>query len=298
MQEVERYNRLLKASEDATIALIKYTLNKSFNRLVRRVRQHLKNPERTGVVNRNLLLLQDLNTLIPAVNPNSADEYDRLFTSLLQQSSNYGIDVAKLTTPEFRDRQINVSIPLDAVVAQAKQAHGYLRKHGEVFAQTSTEIVMKGLIEGRPTDLVIKEMRDRLGVTKSRAAVIVRTESLRSYAAATDTYYAQMGIDYVSWYVGADERACPACTPRAGLIYKRSEVKIPLHPQCRCYLAPYDPTLAVVDQQHREAPMKHRQAVAKEKGLRKLPDPSILNQAPPGLFEERTPAAVSQSTLT
>ena len=298
MESVERYNALLKKSEDSTIRLLNFTLDKSFNRLVRRVRQHLKNPDKREVINRNLLVLQDLSTLVPAVNPNSADAYDQLFIRLLKQSADYGIDVGKLTTPEFRDRQINVSIPLEAVAAQAKQAHGYLRKHGEVFAQTATEIVMKGMIEGRPTDLVIKEMRDRLGVTQSRAAVIVRTESIRSYATATDTYYSQMGIDYVSWYVGADERACPACTPRAGLIYKRSEVKIPLHPQCRCYLAPYDPTLAVVDQQHREAPMKHRQAVAKEKGLRKLPDPSILNQAPPGLFEERTPAAVSQSTLT
>ena len=297
MQEVERYNSLLKTAEAKTIRLLEYTLDKSFNRLVRRIRQHLKYPERRGVIDRNLLVLQDLSSLIPAVNPNQVDGYDRIFNNLLQTSSSYGIDVARLTTKEFRERAISASVPLEAVLAAAKQAHGYLRKHGETFAQTSAVVVGQGLAEGRPTESIVRDMQMRLNVTKARARVIVRTESIRAYGEATNQYYAQMGLDYVSWYATSDDRVCPYCSPRAGLIYERSAVKVPLHPQCRCFLAPYDPELAERDEQHRNGPINHRNEVAEETGVKKLPDPSILNKVPAGFFEQRIPLPVQPNQI-
>ena len=292
MNSVERFNLRLKRSEDAVIKLLDYTLTKSFKRLVKRVRQHLRYPEKKDVVSRNLLVLQEMNTLIPAVNPNGADAYDAIFYNLLNTSGTYGYDVAKILTTDFADRQINATVPIEATMAAAKTAHGYLRKHGQTFAETTTEIVMKGIAEGRPTDKVVKEMQDRLNVTKSRARMIVRTESLRAYNDASNDYYAQMGIDQVSWYCTSDDRACPWCSPRAGLIYKRSEVSCPIHPQCRCYLSPYSPELASIDKRHKEAPALHRKEVEQETG-RKMPDPSVLNRA--SVFEQVAPRPITSS---
>ena len=297
MQTLERYNQLLKVSEANVIKLLNTAIDFSFKRLVKRVRQHLNQPEKINTVNRNLLVLQDLNTLIPAVDPNKADVYDNIFYKLLNTSTTYGLDVARITTAEFADKQINASIPLEAVAAQAKQAHGYLRKHGQVFAETSTEIVMKGMIEGRPTDKIVQEMQYRLNVTKSRARMIVKTESLRSYNEAADQYYAQLGVEYVSWYATSDDRTCPYCSPRAGLIYKRTEVKVPLHVQCRCVLSPYSPELAEIDSNHREAPSRHRKEVEQETG-RQLKDPaSVLNKFPAGFFEQVSPTPVQPTSL-
>lgn len=294
MQILERYNKLLKASEAASIKLLNFAIDQSFKHLVKRVKQHLNQPEKINTVNRNLLVLQDLNTLIPAVNPNKADVYDNIFYKLLNTSNVYGIDVAKITTAEFADTQINASIPLEAVAAQAKQAHGYLRKHGQVFAETSAEIVMKGMLEGSPTDKIVQEMQQRLNVTKSRARMIVRTESLRSYNEAADNYYATLGVETVSWYATSDDRVCEWCAPRAGLLYKRTEVNVPIHPQCRCVLVPYSPDLAEIDEQHRSAPARHRAEVEAETG-RRLEDPSsILNRA--SVFETVAPVPVTQTS--
>lgn len=285
---------MLKVSEANVIKLLNTAIDFSFKRLVKRVRQHLNYPEKINTVNRNLLVLQDLNTLIPAVDPNKADAYDKIFYKLINTSSIYGLDVAKITTEDFRDRQINASIPLEAVAAQAKQAKGYLRKHGQIFAETSTEIVMKGMLEGRPTDKVVQEMRQRLNVTKSRARMIVRTESIRSYAEAADNYYAQLGVETVSWYATSDDRVCEWCAPRAGLLYKRTEVTVPIHPQCRCVLVPYSADLAEIDEQHRSAPARHRAEVEAETG-RLLEDPSsILNRA--SVFETVAPVPVTQTS--
>lgn len=293
MQSVEKYNRLLKTAEQSAIKLLNFALDKSFKRLAKRTRQHLNYPEKSGVVARNLLVLQELNTLIPAVDPNGVDAYDTIFYNLLNTSGGYGIDIAKILSADFADSQINATVPLEATLAAAKTAHGYLRKHGQTFAETSTEIVMKGIAEGRPTDLVIREMQQRLNVTKARARMIVRTESIRAYAEASDNYYAQMGIEYVSWYSTSDDRACEWCAPRAGLIYKRTEVSVPIHPQCRCFLSPYSPELAALDKRHREAPALHRKEVEAETG-RRLEDPaSVLNRA--SVFEQVAPRPVTSS---
>jgi len=292
MQSFDTYNLLLKTAEQSAIKLLNFALDKSFKRLAKRTRQHLNNPEKKNVVSRNLLVLQEMNTLIPAVNPNGVDAYDTIFYNLLNTSGGYGFDIAKILTTDFADSQINASVPLEATLAAAKTAHGYLRKHGQTFAETSTEIIMKGIAEGRPTDLVIKEMQDRLNVTKARARMIVRTESIRAYAEASDQYYASMGIEQVSWYATSDDRTCPWCSPRAGLIYKRTEVSVPIHPQCRCFLSPYDPGLAALDKRHREAPALHRKEVEAETG-RPMPDPSVLNRA--SVFEQVAPRPVTSS---
>jgi len=287
MQSVEKYNRLLKTAEQSAIKLLNFALDKSFKRLAKRTRQHLNNPEKKNIVSRNLLVLQEMNTLIPAVNPNGVDAYDTIFYNLLNTSGGYGFDIAKILTTDFANQQINATVPLEATLAAAKTAHGYLRKHGQNFAETSTEIVMKGIAEGRPTDLVIREMQERLNVTKARARMIVRTESLRAYNEASDQYYAQMGIEQVSWYATSDDRVCPWCAPRAGKIYKRTDVTVPIHPQCRCFLAPYSPELAAIDKTHREAPEKHRAEVRRELELAQIPS---LNK--PATFEQIVPQPI------
>ena len=108
---------------------------------------------------------------------------------------------------------------------------------------------------------MVQDMRLRLGVVKSRADVIVRTEALRAYNDASNTYYATQGIDLVLYYATADDRACPICAPRAGNIYRRQDIKVPLHPRCRCYLAPWDADLAAMDSDYARTRERHTRDV-------------------------------------
>ena len=291
MDVLERYNQALRTTEDGTLRLLNRVLDQSFNRLVRRSRIHM----RAGYVDpaqRNLALLQEFRQLVPAFRPDRVDAYDHALRGLMGEASTRGLEVADDLTGRMAPGRprIDVSIPLEATIAAASQARGYLVRHGADFAQKSAEVVAQGVAEGRPTDAMIRDMRLRLGVVKSRAETIVRTEALRSYNDASNTYYAAQGIDLCMWYATADDRSCAICAPRAGKIFKRAEIKAPCHPRCRCYLAPWDADLATIDADYAAQRERHAKDVAKAYA-RVSPEPANLNRA--AVFEQFAPVPVN-----
>lgn len=260
MDLLERYNNALRNQEDVIIHMLERVLTASFQRLVRRVRIHL----RAGEINRatrNILILQELRQLVPASRPDSIDPYDRLFQNLIRSSSKLGLNAAEVLAQNIDKPRIDATVPIEAVVNAASRARGYLQRWGNDFAFTAAEIVAQGIAEGRPFDAMVLDMQNRLSVVQTRAATIVRTESLRAYNDATNTYYVQNNIREVMWYATADDRSCPTCAPRAGQIYKRGEVSVPLHPQCRCYLAPWDEDIAIIDPGYAASRLTHRKEV-------------------------------------
>ena len=289
MEIVERYNVLLKKEEDLTIDVLNRALDRSFNRILRRLRVWLRTPD-APKAERDIAIFNLLNELVTAANPNRTDVYDRAFQTLLDKATTAGIDVADAMVGKMAGNRprIDISIPLEATVAAARQSHGYLRKHGQRFAETSAEIIASGIAEGRSTDKMIREMRDRLGVVKTRAEIITRTESLRAYNEASDQYYANNNINYVLYYATADDRACPTCAPRGGQVYKRKDVTVPLHPRCRCYLSPWDPDLASMEPAYKRAAERHRKEMRQATTI----EPANLNRA--AVFEQFAPVPVPQ----
>jgi SPP1 gp7 family putative phage head morphogenesis protein len=287
---LERYNQLLRTSESGTLTMLNRVLDASFTRLVHRARIHMK-AGYTDPAQRNLALLQEFRQLIPVFRPDRTDAYDRILRNLVGTSSRYGLTVADELTGQVKTGpRVDVSIPLEATYAAAAQAKGYLRKHGEKFAETAVFTVAQGVAEGRPTDTMVQDLRSRLGVVKSRAEAIVRTESLRAYNDASNTYYAAQGIELVMYYATADDRACPICAPRAGNIYRRQDMRVPLHPRCRCYLAPWDADIASMDPDYADMRKAHKSEVAQ--AVKRLGDqPVSLNKA--AVFEQIAPVPVS-----
>ena len=291
MNIVERYNESLRTLEDDAVLMLDRVFNAAFNRLVRRARIHMK-AGYSDPVQRNLALLQEFRQLIPVFRADRLDAYDRIFRLLLQTASRYGITVATELGDQVKSGpRVDVSIPIEATAAAAAQAKGYLRKHGEKFAQTAAFTVAQGVAEGRPTDAMVQDLRSRLGVVKSRADAIVRTESLRAYNDASNSYYAAQGIDLVMYYATADDRSCPICAPRAGNIYRRQDIRVPLHPRCRCYLAPWDADIANMDPDYAASRQRHQREV--EAAVKRLTTEDVsLNRA--AVFEQFAPTPVSQ----
>jgi SPP1 gp7 family putative phage head morphogenesis protein len=295
MDLLERYNQALRTTEDGTLRLLNRVLDQSFNRLIRRARIHMR-AGYADPASRTLALLQEFRQLVPAYRPDRVDAYDRVLRNLMGQAGGRGLAVADALTGQMLPgkTRIDVTIPLDATVAAAAQAKGYLRKHGERFATTSAEVVSQGLAEGRPTDAMVSDLRTRLGVVKSRAEVIVRTESLRAYNEASNTYYASQGIDLVMYYATADDRSCPLCAPRAGQIYRRPEIRVPLHPRCRCYLAPWDADLAAMDPRYAASRERHATEVRQALERQRI-DPAALNRA--SVFEQIAPVPIQTTAI-
>ena len=126
----EQYNELLKRNEIRTQQLINRALERSLNRIIRRIRAHIS-IGKTGTVNRNMTILMELNQLVPVIAPNKITEYEKLYGQLLEQSSRYGVTVAEDLTVQMRPEapQLSATVPLEAVEAAARQANGYLAKH-------------------------------------------------------------------------------------------------------------------------------------------------------------------------
>jgi len=158
-QIAEDYNELLKRNEERIQKLLNRSLDRSLNRIIRRIRAHLA-MGKTGSVNRNLVILQELYQLVPVTAPGKASEYERLFRKLLDQASGYGITVAEDLTTQMRPTspQLSAVVPLQAVEAAARQANGYLMKHGRKFAEQSASMIASGLAEGGPTNAMVQDL--------------------------------------------------------------------------------------------------------------------------------------------
>lgn len=291
MELIERYNTILRTTEDDTTTLLNRVLDQSFNRLVRRTRIFIQ-ADNADVTQRNLALLNEYRQLIPVYRPDRVDAYDRLLRRLLTSATEHGITVATdLTQVMDPDRpRLDVSLPLDAVVAAAARAKGALRTHGETFATTAAEVVAQGIAEGRPTDAMVRDMRTRLGVVKSRAETIVRTEALSAYNTASDHYYSAVGVDHCMWYATSDDRTCHVCAPRAGLKYKRGTVKVPCHPRCRCYLAPWLSILASIDKNYANQAKAHRKEVLRNY---KATNSTPIDLSRAAVFEQIAPIPIN-----
>lgn len=300
MNLIEEFNRILHRHESETITMLHRVLDASFARLLRRLRVHLRLGQ-LDQARRTLLLLPEFEQLIPLYNPDRRDGIDRILQTLVATSARYGLTVAErlseaagLPAPTGSGTSggaaaLSVSIPLEATAQAAAQARGYLTRHGADFARTSAQLVAQGIAEGRPTDAMVDDLRQRLGVVKSRATTIVRTESLRAYNNASEVYYRSRGVDLVMYYATADDRVCPYCAPSAGQIYKLGTIRVPRHPMCRCYLAPWSDDTTVLSPSYRSMRKAHKREVTQQAGAA-LKQPILTRTAP---FDIYPPEPVS-----
>lgn len=102
------------------------------------------------------------------------------------------------------------------------------------------------LAAGRSMPEAAAALEDALGITETyrgRLVAIARTEIQRvANEAALATYQLNSDIiDRVEYLATLDSRTCVICAPLHGTIYPVNDPAIPLpplHPRCRCFLAP------------------------------------------------------------
>jgi SPP1 gp7 family putative phage head morphogenesis protein len=262
---IEEYNAALKNQEQQTIDIVNKSLDRAFNRLLRRTYSQIRSGQ-FQTAERNARVLE----LIPPLLPDQSDGYLRSFQRLLSRSTSFGLDLAAQLSSSVTDSRIAVTVPIEAVVASARTARGYLERHGRTFSTAAAEVLAQGIAEGRPTEAITNDLKRKLRLTKVRAETIVRTESLKAHNEASRSYYLQNGIDLVMYFATSDDRTCPVCTAQAGNVFKRNAISLPRHPRCRCYLAPYSDDVFDIDPEYDQMRKNHRKEVisyAREKGV-------------------------------
>lgn len=140
--------------------------------------------------------------------------------------------------------------PDPAVVkAAAERTSAFIRGEAMAFRDGLTKIALDGVAKGSGYKVVLKDIKtllqgaaDPQGLTKSmglerRAELIARSELANAYVEAQRQYAQAGGYRYVRVIAVGDERTCPTCGSRSGLVFKADEITAPFHPRCRCSLS-------------------------------------------------------------
>lgn len=125
------------------------------------------------------------------------------------------------------------------VAARATQTSRRLAHHGEAFALQAEELIIDGVVRGRSWSKTASELRHAVGTTRHHAESIVRTESVTASDAARREAYRENDVEYVQRMATADNRVCGYCAARAGNVYRLEDAPAALHPNDRCYNAPW-----------------------------------------------------------
>ena len=119
------------------------------------------------------------------------------------------------------------------------------------------EVIGTGVAKGESIGRIRATLRKQENLTTTAAERIVRTEVLTAYNRVNDDMLERFGVDYVMFTATEDDRTCPWCAERAGNIYERGDIILPLHPNCRCFLVPVnlddERQLAWADRHFKEA---------------------------------------------
>lgn len=128
---------------------------------------------------------------------------------------------------------------LSKVQLLATRAFEDLKGVTAVMSSQMNRILAQGMVDGSGPRKIAKEMSDSVaGLTRKRALVIARTETIRAHAQGQLDAFDELGIEELGvkseWSTAGDARVCPQCSAMEGKVFTTKEAAglIPLHPQC------------------------------------------------------------------
>ena len=145
-----------------------------------------------------------------------------------------------------------------------------------------TLALIDGLLQGQSPRVIAKALVEKVGINKTRAMAIARTEIVRSHNEGTLATLKALGVQKVGVQVeiAVSGKACPICQKYKGkiLTIEEAEGLFPLHPNCRCTPIPH-----VSDE---PSPQKERQRKNIESSVksatRKSPTRNVFCPTGPG----------------
>jgi SPP1 gp7 family putative phage head morphogenesis protein len=115
----------------------------------------------------------------------------------------------------------------------------------DTMAQQLTRGLVDGLARGDNPSVTARRMsQDIEGLTRRRALVIARTETIRAHAEGQLDALELLGVTEigvaVEWSTAGDTFVCPLCAELEGVVFKVAEARgiLPRHPNCRCAFIP------------------------------------------------------------
>lgn len=105
------------------------------------------------------------------------------------------------------------------------------------------QTLSRGFVRGDSLDRMTKEFAKRMGVSESRAATLIHTESAHMAAEAAEQGYRETGVQSYRFEAALDLKTCAVCGALDQREFPLAEHETginypPLHPRCRCTTVP------------------------------------------------------------
>lgn len=110
---------------------------------------------------------------------------------------------------------------------------------GKDASKLARDVLISGVANGLNPRVIARQLRDAMGGNLVRALTVARTETLRSYRAASANIY-RANDDVIGkwmWVTALDDRVCVSCAAMHGTLHDLDE-DFGSHPNCRCSQAP------------------------------------------------------------
>ena len=171
-----------------------------------------------------------------AVKTYSDQYYKTIFE--IQKGAGIGFDITKLDEKQIR-KVINKPWAVDGKNF-SQRIWGDRTKLVNELHQT----LSKGIIQGKAPQKMVKELSERMGVSKSATARLVYTESSFFANQATLDSYKEMGVDSYEILATLDTRTSPVCQGMDGKTFDVKDMQVgvnypPFHVFCRTTTVPF-----------------------------------------------------------
>lgn len=105
------------------------------------------------------------------------------------------------------------------------------------------QTLSRGFVRGDSLDRMTREFAQRMGVSESRAATLIHTESAHMAAEAAEQGYRETGVKSYRFEAALDLKTCSVCGALDQREFPLAEHETginypPLHPRCRCTTVP------------------------------------------------------------
>jgi SPP1 gp7 family putative phage head morphogenesis protein len=116
-----------------------------------------------------------------------------------------------------------------------------LSKVGRDGLERLESAMVRGAVRGAGPRVAERLARDAVDLTRVESERIARTVFQRANSEARRRGYEAAGVEHVQFDATNDTRTCPYCSARHGMVYRlEKSPSLPLHPNCRCVLLPWD----------------------------------------------------------
>jgi SPP1 gp7 family putative phage head morphogenesis protein len=163
---------------------------------------------------------------------------------LQSEEANKKLDFYDGTRADFLRSSFARPVSVEKVKLLAGRSFTDLKGISDQMSAKLTRGLTDGLVQGKNSKQIYKDLAKDVGISESRARAIAQTELTRAHASGQIQSFKDLGVTKLGVMAeiatAQDDRVCEACNDLNGVVLTVDEAEgiLPVHTSCRCALIP------------------------------------------------------------